>query len=52
MTLRPLVSQSGRLSDNGSGWGMLSPVNRHSTGLLLELALQIGITVSHKLVYG
>lgn len=52
MTLRPLVTQSGKSSDNGSGWGMLSPANKHSTGLLLELALQIGIMVSHKLAYG
>ena len=45
MTLRPLVSQS-RSHDSGVGWSMLSPANKQSTGLLLELALQIGITVS------
>ena len=45
MTLRPLVSQS-RSYDSGVGWSMLSPANKQSAGFLLELALQIGITVS------
>ena len=48
MTLRPLVTQS-KSFDSGSGQGMLSPANKQSTGLLLELALQIGIIVSIKL---
>ena len=48
MTLRPLVTQS-KSCDSGSGQGMLSPANKQSTGLLLKLALQIGITVSIKL---
>ena len=46
MTLRPLVSSQSKSSDSGSGLSMLSPANKQSTGLLLELALQIGITVS------
>lgn len=42
-TLKPLVSHSPSSSE--SGVGLLSPASEQSVGLLLELALEMGITV-------
>ena len=42
-TLKPLVSHSP--GNAGSGVGLLSPASERSVGLLLELTLEIGITV-------
>lgn len=47
-TLKPLVSQSTDTSSTGSSGGgsLLSPASEQSTGLLLSLGLEIGVTVS------
>lgn len=47
-TLKPLVSQSTDTSSTGSSGGvsLLSPASEQSTGLLLSLTLEIGVTVS------
>lgn len=47
-TLKPLVSQSPDTSSTGSSGGgsLLSPASEQSTGLLLSLTLEIGVTVS------
>ena len=51
-TLKPLVSQSPDSSTGSSGGGnLLSPASEQTTGLLLALALEIGVTVSCNYVY-
>lgn len=51
-TLKPLVSQSPDTSTGSSGGGsLLSPASEQSTGLLLSLGLEIGVTVSCNYVY-
>lgn len=45
LTLRPLVSKK-QSSAKASTWCTLSPANKQSTELVLELALNIGVTVS------